>query len=420
MTKKSSYAWLVLLGLVLIQFCSVGIIFNTSANYMAPILQAHPDFTAAGYGVTSTIQSICGLIILLTVGKIVAKIGVRNMMIIGTVACVAMQLILSVANSLPVFYAAYAIFGFGSNLIAVVSAPVLINAWFGKHHGILFGVSAAAMGLGGIVFSPLIGNWISTVGYQTSYLYCAIIIAVLCTIGCILIKNRPDPGVLPLWAEPVSENAVNTVGTEGVELAGMTLKEALKGPKFYMLFIGSLLLQACFMCVLLSYGNFAAMAGMSAVGIGVIFMIYNFFNTFLQISAGWLADKVGPKVVMFSGALLFVGLSLIAMSIQSLGSTWVYIAGGMLGYCVTTLMVPMQVLVRKLYGLKDFAGILGIASIPISIGAAFLPIFNAAYDATQSYNSAFIGAIVAAVIGVVLLMAIRTKSASIEVPKADL
>lgn len=420
MTKKSSYAWFVLLGLAIIQFCSVGVILDTSGNYMAPILKAHPNFTAAGYGLTSTVQAITGLIILLTVGKIAAKFGIKNMLIIGSALCVAMQLILSFANSLVLFYIAYALFGFAVNLIAMVSAPVLINAWFAKNHGALFGISAASMGLGGTVFSPIIGEWINTVGYQLSYRYCAIIIAILCTIACTLIKDRPSPGVLALWADPESKSPADTPSAAGAQLPGMTLKEALRGPDLYMLFLGTLLIHSCYMCVMLSIGRVAAVAGLGAVAVGFIYMLCSLVNCVGMVPSGAISDRVGPKGVILSGAFFFVALCLITLSVKSLGNNWFYVTGVFIGYSCTTLFVPMQLLVRRIYGLKEYAAILGIAMIPISIGPMFLPLFQGVYDETQSYNGAFIGALAISILGLLVLMTVggRYKSASLQASRA--
>lgn len=404
MVKKSSYALVALAGLCLVNFATMGIIFNTSSLYLSPILEMH-GFSTAAFTLTSTIQIIFVVIMLLVVGKIVPKIGVKNTLIIGSFCCVAMQLILSVAKTLPSFYLAYAVFGIGSGLMAFVPAPILINSWFAKRVGAMLGIPMAAMGLGGIVFSPITSKWIATVGYQQSYLNTAIVIAVACAIGCLLVKNRPDEGVSPLWSEP-NENSTGTA----MEVTGMTFAEARKTNNFYLLFVSALILQAVYLVTFMSLGLFlAAEIGIEIGVIGTVYMMYAIFNTIFTVPAGALTDKFGGKVVIASGVITFLICIFALLNAKLLSSGMFYLIGAILGYTLTTLAVPTQVIVRQAFGMRDFGSIMGVMGIPLSIGVAFLPIFTAVYDAFKTFTPAFIGVGILALFGLVIAFMIRTK-----------
>ena len=403
MLKKSSYAWVVLTGISLVNFSITGIIFNPQSMYIAPILEAFPSFSRSALTLSLTVQNLVTCVMLFTAGRIVARIGVRKMLMIGCACAVLNQLLMSAATSLPVFYLAYGLFGAAVGLCSVVAAPVLIGNWFAKRNGALIGVAATAMSLGGLVFSPLIGSWIDGLGYRTSLRICAGIVFVLCAIACIIIRNQPSQGVMPLWYDTSETDRQKT--REDEELSGMTLKQAYKSYKLYFLALSIFLFAACSSAIMNTMSIFATDHGMNNATIGIILSAYSIVNMVMQVPTGALCDKFGGRGVFISGTGVFILAVVLMLNIRNLPLSIMFVVGGLIGYAFLMLLVPVQLTVRDIFGNREYASMLGIISAASALGSASgTPLLQAVYDTQGSYYIGFIACICIIIISMVMML----------------
>ena len=402
MAKKSSYAWVVIICMAIITFLIIGMTLNTMSLFMTPILEAHSDWSAAAYGVTSTVQSIVGVVAMLIVGKLLERFGCKKIIIFSVVCNVGMLLLCAFGESLSIFYVAYGLFGLAFNLGAQVEAPILVTNWFAKKQGVALGINAAAMGAGGIAGAPLATLLIESVGYKTTYIIFAVVVGVLGIIASLLIVDKPPQGVKRLY----EEEGVDQLEMPGqnVALTGLTFTQAIKTKQFWMIFVGGALCMMPFMCYSATLGNVMITAGMAAVAAGIVVTVYNVVQTGSGFLCGWSIDKFGPMRVIWIGNICFVLFCVLTRFSSTLGD-WSLWAGGalLMGVKSAFFISPFQLLVSKVFGQKEYGKILPIVMIPVCVATLPLPIYTGVLDRTGSYDSTFLISAVLVIVGGVLL-----------------
>lgn len=402
MANKSSYAWVIAACIVVITSCVIGIVLNTASLYMVPILEAHPDWTSAAYGVTQTVQSIVAIFTLLFAGFVINRIGARKTLFFCVAAIVAMQLLLAFGDSLMVFYVAYALFGMSCWIVALITPAILTNAWFAKKQGLVLGLNGAAMGLGAVAFAPIVSGWIANHGYQKSYLYCAVIIAVFGGVACVLLRDKPAPGVKRLYADETESDARAEEATDG-----MSFGQAVRTKEFWLIAIGMFLINSPFMCYVSVLSNFVMGAGMTLAMAGIFITFYNAVQTAAGLGGGFALEKLGDKAVVFIGAGMFCACCVIGHFLSSLGMDSLWVFGALLGIRAACLIAPIQVLTRRVFGGKAFAQILSIIMILFSISSLPTPLYNAVHDATGSYAATFMPSLAATAVGCVMIACVK-------------
>lgn len=416
MNKKSWYAWVVLLGAGMILFSVTGLIYNTQSLYIAPILEKFPEFSRASFTLTITISSIVMAILCMSLSKVVKKIGVRKMTMIGGITGVLYLFINSIAQSLIVFYLSAVLLGITITFCVVVTAPTLINSWFAKNSGTLLAIATSVGYAGSMIFSPIIGNWIQTYGYQVAYRNNLIFVAVIMAVGILLIRDNPEPEVGPLWADKESNTKQNTNSKIAVE--GLTLAEAKKTKSFYLLLFCAFALSFSITSTMQTMAVYAQGLGYSSVYAGVMMSIYSIVNVVATVPCGFLCDKLGVRTVITSGAVAFIVGILLMMNAAVLPSYTMYVVAGLIAYGMIMPLVPIQLSVKQVFGLKEYAGILGVVSSARTIGAAIgMPALQLVYDIKQSYNIAFI-IYIAIAIAIIVMIGLATSKKNLKNIKA--
>ncbi len=406
MNKGTKQAWISVTGIAFISVCVTGIVYNSMSQFQAPILAAFPEWGRAQFAVTSTIQMVVNCLMMLTIGKIINKFGVKMVAIIGSVCLVAFPAIGMVAESLPLFYLAYGLLGVAIGALSISLAPVLVNTWFARNQGAILGGINTAANLVGMVVSPLIAGWIASGGYKGGFRNELIILAVGLAVGCILIKNHPPKGVLPIGSNPSDTPADNSG-----ELPGITAKEALRKPKFYLIWLAVFLMVGAFSTVMQLMNIYAVGdLGLSGTAASVILSVYCLVNALLQIPIGALCDRVGAKMSFLLGGGAFIVAAVMLLAMPGLPSWCMYVVGGLMGFCMIMSLVPVQMMIGEIYGPRDMGTIIGYVFTASTLGGAVLmPLFNYIYDAQGSYNLAWILGMVFVVAGIILIFAVSRK-----------
>jgi OFA family oxalate/formate antiporter-like MFS transporter len=80
-------------------------------------------------------------------------------------------------------------FGMGTTYTTIIAC---CQKWFPDKRGMITGIIVSALGFGGVVFTPIAQHLISTRGVLETFRWFAVIFAVVCVVGSLLIKNQKD------------------------------------------------------------------------------------------------------------------------------------------------------------------------------------------------------------------------------------
>ena len=412
LVKSSNYAWMVCAMLVLMQFIYAGITLSTVTLYMEPILAEHPGLARTAYALTITINGGANAIMSFFYGNLVQKFGLKKMVAFCAIIMVAGVLLYANGTAMWMFYLGAALEGISLCFCSGATCSVIFSQWFSKNTGTLLSLTAVGSGLAGVIFSPIVQNWINTIGWKGSmYINLAMVIATAVLL-IVFLKESPEPyGVKPMWNDKVK------IATDEGKIVpyGVTSKEAYKTPQLWIATFGVGLLA------LIIYGSITNLAIYSSdlgYNPGTMLSIMYLGNIILQLPFGMIADKLGIRPCMLIYGIMAVAAAFIYSLAPAQG---VFILGTvLLGGAFSILKATLPVLTLQVFGSRDQAKIMSPMIAVMNIGVAFgTPVLSAAYDITGTYSKMFVlFAIVAAVLTLMLFFGLKPLQKVINQKKA--
>lgn len=388
----SNYAWLIVLACIGFYAIPVGVVGNTSGIFLTPVMEETGwDRTTAS--LYMTIQPWVAALCTPFAAKIMAKYNPR-WVLTATAVAYGLATIWTAYATQPWEWHAYGvIYGICCAFFMFFAVPTLINAWFAKRAGLALGIAGATLSLIAAIASPVGQAMITANGWRSARLVFGIIITVVPAILTALFVRR-DPasiGVAPYGAAEIP--ATSTEDAPAATQRGATLTQARGSVSFYLLILvaGFFVLCAAFFQQIPSFaatGALGAAAGALAVS---IVMIGSTIGKFLL---GWMSDQFGGLITGVFAALC--GAIGVAMAFLAGANLVVfYIGMGFFGIGFAALTVVSPMLARDGFGTAHYGDIYQWVSTGIFVfsGAAAL-IYARIYDATQSFDAAFVLVIV--------------------------
>ena len=324
------------------------------------------------------------------VGRLTDNRGPRQVLIIGTVVLSLSLLLLSRTSALWNYCLLHAGLGVASALLGPVPISVIISNWFRRLRGTMQGICFIGIGFGGVVFGPLIGNYlIPNLGWRNAYLVTGLLSAVIMTLVILfLVRNHPRDKELSPYGLEATEAAKEQI-SEASKASGLSLKEALGMSAFWLIALTFAIygigLTGSIQNLVSIVTSQEFTAGQAAFVIGII----GLFSAAGKFAFGYLGDKIDPK---YNTAIAYAltGLSLITLALaRSIHHLWLYgilVGLGMGGWAPNT-----AALTANYFGLKQYGSILGtIHLIFMSAEAAGPALVALAFERSDTYSSILI------------------------------
>lgn len=435
-TKKGlHYCWWILVSCCFMYAGSMALINSIISVYVLPVTEGLTQ--ALGYKVGRgdftfmlTTQAISIIIAMPIWGKLFndEKVNLNLALTIGALTMIACPLLCGFAmdiaptNPLIVFYVAGFIGGIGMAATFSMATPILCGNWFAKkYRGKMIGIASAFAGVSTIFWAPLFKSIIASNGWAFSYKINALLMAVLILPWTLFVmKRKPeDKGLEPFGYDP--EEAKTDAGNQAS--AGVSAKAALKSPVFWLMILGVMLTalgmgwnnsQSGIAREMLTMGldpaseAFKAASKEAATVGAAMVSAAALGNLISKLAMGAVIDKLKIGVSF----LIFCGVWLIAFILWYFAGTTatVLIAGGFcLGFCNAPSRVGWSMVVRKVFGNKDYSKIWGYACTGSSIFGGFATsIMGWTYDAVGSYKPTLIAGMI--IICVIIAIAFYVSS----------
>ncbi len=379
---KVFYGWWIVAACFMTMFCTFGIVYNCNGMFIVPVTE-DMGFTRQQMGMNSTIISSMMMVIALFAGRIYNRFNVKHVMRFGAICLISGYASYAVAQSLPMFYLSSAIVGLGMSCTAIMPISIVINNWFNLKRGTAMGIASTGSGIGGMVLNQVAGKLVPAIGWRQSYLVLAGLMCIV-VLPCVFFIIKKDPAEMGL--EPFG--GVGRVVT-GAQEDGLTLSEATKTKKFW-LFVTVLIVNAIATGGIVqnlvpyidelghpySFGAIMASLNMASLAAGKFLL-------------GNLYDRKGARFTTVCSS----ACSAIAMGSMVLASVFmpsfglVLLCSGM-GCAFGSTGIP--ILVRMVFGNKDYSSILGVCNFASNLGGALSPlIIGRMFDATGTYKTGF-------------------------------
>ena len=308
--RKNRYAYVIVAACCCIVFAASGLALSCASVFFAVVAEAL-DVSRGQFSLYMTIALLVMAFSMPFQGSLVAKMKVRNFMLIASACFVGSFAIFALAPNVWAFYLGAIPQGIGLAVPAYILVPLMINRWFKKRTGFFIGLCMAFTGLTALIMNPILSTVIEASGWRAAYWVIVVVAAVLMFIPSLLLKNDPaDMGLAPVGAEEDESAVAEQAATpaESVKAFAVSLKDAMKSPAFYLMCLlaaATALTQAI---------NFYWVAYATEIGYGlvlasVIGSIAMLGQMIGKIALGTISDKAFKLSLILAYGLGFIGLA---------------------------------------------------------------------------------------------------------------
>ena len=360
-TSKFHYGYVIVFCCCLIMGVIIGLVMSSAGIFYTPV-STDLGVSKGDFGLYMTFVYAFSFLMLSVAGKLMDKYSARWLLAISSAVVGVIYLAMSGFSAVWQFYLAGAIIGIALSFLLYLSYPVLINRWFNTRVGFFIGLCSAASGIGGILFNPLGGYLIETFDWRTTYLIFGIImLAVVTPLLGILLRNYPaDKGL-----KPYGEKAE----TAEVQQTGMDYAAAIKSPVFYALVVFALFMIAV-STLNLFLPTYVTSVGFSVEQSAFVASAIMLGVTIGKVALGSINDKSSLAGVFTSTGLGIAGFVFLLMGKE--GMAWMTLGGFLFGWAYAGVTVETALLVRTVFGTKDYSKIFSNISIALALGGAVM------------------------------------------------
>ncbi len=391
--KRVFYGWYVLAAITFVLCMSFGT--STSIGvYFKPIVEEFGWLRgdlSLGISIGYFLFALSSPII----GRIIDRVGVRPVFIVGIVMMTVGFALMSMISRLwhvYIYFGVLVSLGGASTTFVTVSATVI--HWFEKRRGMALSIGNAGGALGLFLVVYLAAFLISRIGWRLAFVYSAVILAAT-TLPVILFVIRNDPKEMGLRPDgrTADGRAAGAPGAPSRNLAHLDWRQAMKTRPFFLISTGYF---ACGFSVTLFTIHtipYATDLGFDFQTAAWAVSFSGFFNVIGTLLAGVISDRTGRKNIL--GITYFVrGMSFVIFLLwQNLFTLYLFAAVIGLSYFAT---VPLTAgLTGDIYGSKNMGIIYGTMTGVHQIGSAVgVYLGGLVFDWTGSYQGAYLMAVI--------------------------
>lgn len=397
--KKVFYGWYILAASILTMAVCYAPMVNCTSLFVTPIT-TELGFARGAYTLTKTMCSVAGMIVAPYIGKIMSKKHMHKVWLVCIIGAAGAYSAFSLASTLPQFYVLSFIQGLFLMGATMLPVNIVITNWFRKKRGLMISIALAGSGLGGTIFSKVIGTLLVSHGWRYTYRVIGIfVICILLPLVGLIVRRRPEEkGMVPYGAGERAEQSSKKIQKEW----NISLKELRSRPLFWAYVAG---------CTLISFTGAVIVhipaavtdAGYSTELASTIVSIYLFIAIPGKMILGYIFDKFGVKAGILFGNIAFFGTMVALLFVSSLPMVYVMAVLFGFGTCIAT--VDASVIASKLFGTKYYGEIYGFTTTFTNAGYAVgAPVIGLVYDVAGSYAAAWVLFAVIAVVMTVLLL----------------
>ena len=350
------FGWRIVLSLALMRLVGGGVGLYGRGVFLLPM----EEDLGLGRDSISLVFALTGLQVGLLApiaGILAQRYGGRKLLLTGSISAGLGYIFLFWANSLFSLYMVFAIFiSLGFNWSIFQAPTAITNAWFSKRKALALAILSAGVGLGGLIIVPTLEALVRASGWRATSVVAGVVIIITGIITSAIVRNNPEEKGLSPDGDSKEFKEKSKVADSKIELTGLTAKEAIRTPLFWLLLLGVVMwlsaygsLGLHFIPILVSKGestrNAALFAGMYAI------------STFpMVLIIGWLSDRFNGNLVL-SVFAIFMALSVLVLKS----------ADSALGFIFTVLLIsPVEsvwpvfwAILGRSYGRKYFDTIRG-------------------------------------------------------------
>ncbi|MFW6147688.1 MAG: MFS transporter [Thermodesulfobacteriota bacterium] len=405
MMKKTFYGWWIVLASSLISLYVGGIVFFGFTAFFEPIRQEF-GWSYTQISLAASLRGLEAGIFAPMVGFLVDRFGPRKLMLWGTITVGFGLILLSLTQSLAVFYASFLLIGFGAGGCTVVVTTTAIANWFHRKIGLALGLMGSGIGAGGVMVL-LIVALINLYQWRSTLIILGLGMWAFMVPLSLLVRNRPEQyGYHPDGMVTSPSVQSYEIHDRGVEIG---LREALKMKSFLYLNIVELIRMMTLMAVFTHVMPYLTSLGMSRPAAGLVAGTIPLIGIIGRLGLGWLGDVL-DKRYMLAASMGLISLGMLAFSYVH--ARWVIVPFLLLfplGHGGS--MVTRGSILREYFGRDSFGKMIGVMVGSAAVGGIIGPTLAGwVFDTMRTYH--FIWLFFCGLTGLTTVLIVRIKQST--------
>lgn len=381
--KRLHYGW-VIAGLAAVIFSFYSMRFNTFGVLLIPLTEEF-GWDRGALAWAPSITSVFAAILSLFVARLADKYGPRYFVTAAGLLVGVGFLLMSRVTQLWHVYCAWGLTIGAAQALIYIPVISAIPRWFAVRQSTAIGISVVGFGIGAVIWPPVTQILIDAITWQKTCLILGITdMVVIVTLAQFLKRAPSEMNLLPYGAANVPGG-----GQPAATSAGLSLKEAMKKPHFWLM--GGMFL-GFFSCLNVMYVHIVAHArdiGVSPIFAAGAVSLIGGFSIIGRLSIGPVSDKTGIRLAMCL-SMAFATTALILL-LWSPGEWSFYLFAALFGLAYGTF-VPMETAApAQMFGTRSLGTIMATLGLFTNFGIMVVPpVAGAIFDATGEYKIAFV------------------------------
>lgn len=372
------YGWVVVGMGFLANLVGYGLVFAYGV-FLKPVASEFGWSRAVTSGAFSSYAIVHNIMAFLA-GRLIDRFSPKLVLTVAGFSLGLSMILMSFITSLWELYLYYGlVFSIG---IAATYTPVMatVSRWFRYKRGLAIGVTAAGLGAGSLVFSPLVAWLISSFGWRVTYVIIGVISWVVFVPVVRFIRDAP-----------------REIGTSGSDSSNtLSFSKAFMTRTFWAFGVSWMFIAIAMWAIMIHIVPLATDRGMPIVTAGIMAGLIGVGSITGRIGAGFISDRVGRKKIIIS-----------AFSFQLIMTIWLLFSRQAWMFFLFAILFGLSsggwtgviaAFPADYFGLRATGTILGFSVIMAGIGIAIGPYLGGYFfDVTHSYEGMLVICIIATV-----------------------
>lgn len=261
-----------------------------------------------------------------------------------------------------------------------VTWTYLVNLWFERNRGLALALVLSGTGLAAMTVPSAVSAVMARWQWQGAFwLMAALPLALV--LPFVLVWMKEPPRAAPPAGSAAGPHAA-------VVLPGLSFRQGLRSPRFWLLNIALSLVVACVVNMVTNGVPLLRDKGLQAADAARIFGSFGLSLIAGRVVVGYLVDRLwAPGVAAFALALPALGCAL--LGVAGAGDTGLLVAGVMLvGIGAGAEFDIAAFLVSRYFGLRDYGRLFGVHLGLITLASTVAPwLFGQLYRSSGSYDA---------------------------------
>jgi MFS family permease len=282
----------------------------------------------------------------------------------------------------------------------------MVSRWFTKNRGLALGIVSTGSGLGTLFIVPGTERMVNAFGWSQTFVVCGVAAGVVMMATAFLLRPASRS------ASPIDKGAAIMAGASDRAVnapAEMALGRVVRDSRM-ILFMGAILLFFFgIQIIMVHLVSYATDAGISPLVAATFISIIGAVSIAGRLLMGVGTDKIGIYHTLILTRVFLAASFICLIFTKLLWSFYLFAVIFGLPYGGEIPQIPL--FISKHWGTKAMATLVGLNTFVMTVGGAMGSwLAGEIYDATRSYQGAFMAGVAASLISLILILMLQRQN----------